>query len=516
MVYWTAWEPISAQFALYNNKKEETMRIFEPYGFSCPDCGAKLRSDNEGLMACPGCRKVFEVGQNRHLVKQNKYYRNALAKSAPDVYTVATFSYSGDTVKKEQRALACVFDYGARDKNAESNRAVYLPIAVNVAKAPDFLVVLIKHEEEYKRYRERIAALVASSGPTDKRGGEINLKSEYERITEHLDPSAELREAVERSEELYCRGASYYYDGKFSEAVEDLRAAAEMGHIKAQYLLAMCYASGDGVERNVDSCIKWMKEAADQGDQDAQFELGMIYSNSKIGVKDMAESARWHRKAAEQGDKRSQGLLGVYYLNGIGVRQSDSDAVLWVRKAAAQGFPEAQCMLGAVYADGRGVIKNRDEARKWYKKAIAQGNDLAVEQLESMEREIAAERRRIDEQNRASAMRYAARTQSPNNTGITGNAYSNNRSNPNGGYSGNYTRKTQKPVSKGKTNWCIFVVLLFTTGIGGWIYLLVTGSKTTRIVVLIITVVFIVIAAGTGACSSCMRLTDLKAFTAGL
>ncbi len=475
------------------------MRIFEPYEFLCPHCGVKLKSDKEGLLACSECRRVYEAGQNRRLAKESRAYKNALIKSAPEVYTVAAFSYGGETKKKEQQAYARVFDYITEARYAKDNRAAFLPLSFSVEKADGFLSSLLAYEAVLKRERAALIDAILSAPPCDKRSS-LHFAAEFSKYAETLAPSTELREAAERSEELYCRGASYYYEGQFGKAVENLRASAEMGHEKAQYLLAMCYASGDGVEKSVDGCIKWMKASAEQGNFDAQFELGMIYGNGKLGIKDLNESAKWHRKAAEQGDKRSQGILGIYYMKGFGVRQSYIEALRWIRKSAAQGYSEGQCLLGAMYADGNGVIKNYEEARKWYNKAIAQGNDLAIEQLKSLEDEIERER-------------YSA-TRGGNARTVGTSLYSSQNS--------QNERRTQpsgsvEPQRKGSVNCLILIVLLLFTGpLGAIIYLLAAGSRNTRIATLVIVgfliFLLIIIFGGSGACRcALMPLFELQA-----
>lgn len=481
------------------------MRVYEPYDFTCPECGARLKPDDSlGLFYCPECRKIFDAGQNRHIAKEKKYYINTLRKSAPDVFTVAAFSYYESVSKLEQRDGANRVDMSNCGRNGCCD-------TVDVVKQTGFLDRLIAHNEQYERLRGMALNLI-NSRPTESKRGGSHLARDYESYVADITVPCDLREAVEVSEEMYCRGSSYYNERNYSEAVKNLTSSADMGHTKANYLLAMCYAGGKGVDKDVRKAILYMRRAAEEGDQDAQFELGMIYGNSKLGVKDPYESAKWLRKAAEQGDKRAQGILGVYYLNGIGVEQSDSYAVNWVRKAAAQGFAEAQCMLGAVYADGRGVMKNIPEARTWYKKAIAQGNTLARNQLNSLERELAALRRRREEEERRNRNNYN-RTSTYNTVG-SGSSYGNNQTHSYGRQTNSYNSSSSNSNRSsnngsnegGKINWGIFLLLLFIFPIGALIYAIATRNKKakTTIGVIIVVIIFlsIIIAAATSA-SSC-------------
>ena len=145
------------------------MRVFEPYEFLCPHCGVKLKSDKEGLLNCAECRRVFEAGQNRRLARESKAYKNALIKSAPEVYTVAAFSYGGEIKKDEQRTYAGAFDYITQNRYAKENRTVFLPLCFSVAKADGFLNGLIAHEAALKSYRSALIESILAAPPCDKR-----------------------------------------------------------------------------------------------------------------------------------------------------------------------------------------------------------------------------------------------------------------------------------------------------------------------------------------------------------
>ena len=48
------------------------------------------------------------------------------------------------------------------------------------------------------------------------------------------------------------------------------RKAAEQGDAKAQYNLGVCYANGDGVQKNLKQAVFWYRKAAEQGNAFAQ------------------------------------------------------------------------------------------------------------------------------------------------------------------------------------------------------------------------------------------------------
>ncbi|WP_425537027.1 tetratricopeptide repeat protein, partial [Klebsiella pneumoniae] len=68
---------------------------------------------------------------------------------------------------------------------------------------------------------------------------------------------------------------------------------------------------------------------AEAGDAKAQLIVGLVYATGE-GVKQNKQTAvEWYRKAADQGDAKAQFLLGVAYATGEGVRQDNRTAVEW-------------------------------------------------------------------------------------------------------------------------------------------------------------------------------------------
>ena len=62
------------------------------------------------------------------------------------------------------------------------------------------------------------------------------------------------------------------------------RAAAEQGHVRAQFYLGTCYDFGDGTRRNVRRAMQWYRRAAVAGHETAQYNLAMGLRDG-VGVK---------------------------------------------------------------------------------------------------------------------------------------------------------------------------------------------------------------------------------------
>ena len=89
----------------------------------------------------------------------------------------------------------------------------------------------------------------------------------------------------------------------------------------AQYELGVCYASGEGVEINMQKAIELWLKSAEQGYAAAQYNLGMRYLRGRGVEQDMPKAVSWFRKAADQGVVDAQFNLGACYYMGHGVKQ---------------------------------------------------------------------------------------------------------------------------------------------------------------------------------------------------
>jgi uncharacterized protein len=94
-----------------------------------------------------------------------------------------------------------------------------------------------------------------------------------------------------------------------AEALVWYRRAAEQGVDKAQFNLAHCLASGDGVAQDYQQARVWMEKAARQGMPDAQFLLGVMLVEGLGGAPDAALGRTWLRRAAAGGNSDAADYL---------------------------------------------------------------------------------------------------------------------------------------------------------------------------------------------------------------
>lgn len=63
---------------------------------------------------------------------------------------------------------------------------------------------------------------------------------------------------------------------------KDLLARANEGDMEAQFDLALCYQTGEGVGKDMGEAAKWYRRAAEQGHMEARFVLAKVFDEEVI------------------------------------------------------------------------------------------------------------------------------------------------------------------------------------------------------------------------------------------
>jgi len=192
-------------------------------------------------------------------------------------------------------------------------------------------------------------------------------------------------------------GKAASQQGDFDEAAKWFRLAAKKGNKEAQYLFAMLYRDGKGVDRDDIQAVRWLKLAAAQHQSEAQYQLGSMLEHGR-GVDAAAPVAAfsWYRQAARTGHAGAQLHMAVMYAQGSGIKKSDGNALNWAVKAVASGNdeaksyvqqllnrintkasagdPAAQFVLARLYEQGQGLHADINKAEQWLRQSAASGN----------------------------------------------------------------------------------------------------------------------------------------------
>ncbi len=161
----------------------------------------------------------------------------------------------------------------------------------------------------------------------------------------------------------------------YAKALEYYMEAAKQGDAAAQYRIGHFYATGKGVEKNIEVAKEWLLKSANQNFAMSQLRLYFIFEEEG----NITEAVRWLAIAANTGDARAQFQLARFLLmNGF----PRAEAGNWCIKSAEQGYAEAQWLMSVLLRDS-----NPDESVEWLKKAAAQGHEESIKQLKELEKD---------------------------------------------------------------------------------------------------------------------------------
>ncbi len=163
-----------------------------------------------------------------------------------------------------------------------------------------------------------------------------------------------------------------------AEARRWLKAAADLGHVRAATLLGLMTMAGVGGAADRDEARRLFLFAASGGDATALYHLGVLYAEGprREGggpAQDAVRALFWFQTAAECGDVDAMSNLGLMHLRGIGVKADKAEAYRWYLRAAMAGDGQAQFIVATLLYAGEGAEKDTRGALTWYYRAKANG-----------------------------------------------------------------------------------------------------------------------------------------------
>jgi uncharacterized protein len=158
----------------------------------------------------------------------------------------------------------------------------------------------------------------------------------------------------------------------YAGAYKELLPLAQKGDSKAQTILGIMYALGQGVPKNQPEEVKWFTNAAEQKNVEAEFKLGIMYFTGQGTPQNYKEAKKWFEKAAYQRHPRAQYNLGVIYCKGLGLPKDYFQAYMWWSLAAKGGHPDAKKNLDVI---SKGmtqaqIVQARKLAMAWKPKVL--------------------------------------------------------------------------------------------------------------------------------------------------
>lgn len=135
-------------------------------------------------------------------------------------------------------------------------------------------------------------------------------------------------------------------------------------------VLAGCYSSGIGVDKNLEEAFRLFTQGAGQENLSSLCNLGICYLKEKGVKKNPQEAVKFFSLAAERGYPPAQNALGSCYCNGVGVDKNLQEAFRLIGLAAAQGYPTSLFNLSICYFNGIGVEQNNTKGYLYCARAV--------------------------------------------------------------------------------------------------------------------------------------------------
>ena len=190
--------------------------------------------------------------------------------------------------------------------------------------------------------------------------------------------SQEFADGGSLSAALLCREGDRLLHGRGCErdlqgAVECYMEAADMGYVRAEYMLSVCYHNGDGVESDIGLAVAWCEQAASHGHVRAMFNMGIYRHSGMDGVTNAAEACQWFRLAAQHGLGDPDFDSGLDESEGCGQESSFA----WIEDMADNGDLNALYWYSRCFLNGWGVPRDEDMAEELMLEAAEMGCLLA-------------------------------------------------------------------------------------------------------------------------------------------
>lgn len=139
-------------------------------------------------------------------------------------------------------------------------------------------------------------------------------KSEIADQAEQEQPAAEgeTAPAIDQAEQDYRKGlellrrsAQRGARSALPKAAEQLRQAAEEGHLRAQLMLGVLHEDGNGVIQDYEQALEWYRLAAMQGETVAMHRVGSMLRRGVGADKDLIAAYAWCNIAAARGHQEA-------------------------------------------------------------------------------------------------------------------------------------------------------------------------------------------------------------------
>ena len=182
---------------------------------------------------------------------------------------------------------------------------------------------------------------------------------------------------------LYASGIGTHQNIKM--AVAYFMEASMKNNLFATLNLAQLYATGIGIEKDLEKARELYQQAYESGYTDAMVFCGDTFIEStSIDENDYKNALACYHKAVFKRCPYAAYRLGRLYNEGIGVAKDEQNALKYYIQAADMQYADAMAELGHFYRIGKSVGQDYSKALELLHKAAAKGNAQAMYELSQM------------------------------------------------------------------------------------------------------------------------------------
>lgn len=95
----------------------------------------------------------------------------------------------------------------------------------------------------------------------------------------------------------------YLRQGYLQYGYEELKKAAAMNSLSAQFYVAVCYEQGIVVEKSMNEAFKMYRKAAERGLPDAMYHMASFYHNGIVVTQDSSREQEWLQRFNQKGGR---------------------------------------------------------------------------------------------------------------------------------------------------------------------------------------------------------------------
>ncbi|MDP4813475.1 MAG: serine/threonine-protein kinase [Saprospiraceae bacterium] len=213
-----------------------------------------------------------------------------------------------------------------------------------------------------------------------------SAKVYYDKALEYINNDSTMNKA--EALRIFIPAIKDFYQAKYNKAFEQLKKAADLGLVDANYYLGEMTFNGQGITKSYKEGFKFTNKALEGGFKMANMRIALAYEYGYGVKKDKNKADKYFlealegvKKLADNGDPEALGNIGYMYLNGSGIVENNKLAYEYYLKSANTGYTYSMNMIAACYLFGYGVDKNINETIKWLEKSANIGNPQAQNKL---------------------------------------------------------------------------------------------------------------------------------------